>query len=175
MTTPAHTLVIGGSRGIGRTLVRRLAEAGHLVSDISRSHPADVDTEAPVRRWSADVADADALDRALDDVVRTSGRVSGAVLLQRYRGGGDDWAGEIATTLTATRRVLDWAGEHLEDRGSGKAVVVIGSIAGVYVASEQPVSYHMAKAALTQMVRYYAVSLGGRGIRVNAISPGTIV
>jgi NAD(P)-dependent dehydrogenase (short-subunit alcohol dehydrogenase family) len=175
MTTPAHTLVIGGSRGIGRTLVRRLAEAGDLVSIVSRSHPAEVDTEASVRRWSADVADTDALDRVLDDVVRTSGRVSGAVLLQRYRGAGDDWAGEIATTLTATRRVLDWAGEHLEDRGSGKAVVVVGSIAGVYVAAEQPVSYHMAKAALTQMVRYYAVSLGGRGIRVNAIAPGTIV
>jgi NAD(P)-dependent dehydrogenase (short-subunit alcohol dehydrogenase family) len=45
----------------------------------------------------------------------------------------------------------------------------------MYVASEQPVSYHMAKAAVTQMVRYYAVALGASGIRVNAISPGTIV
>jgi NAD(P)-dependent dehydrogenase (short-subunit alcohol dehydrogenase family) len=33
----------------------------------------------------------------------------------------------------------------------------------------------MAKAALIQMVRYYAVALGHRGIRVNAISPGTTV
>ena len=37
MTTPAHTLVIGGSKGIGRTLVRRLAEAGSIDSIVSRS------------------------------------------------------------------------------------------------------------------------------------------
>jgi len=33
----------------------------------------------------------------------------------------------------------------------------------------------MAKAALSQMVRYYAVSLGRKGIRINAVCPGTIV
>jgi len=37
------------------------------------------------------------------------------------------------------------------------------------------VSYHVAKAALSQMVRYYAVALGPLGIRVNCVSPGTIM
>jgi NAD(P)-dependent dehydrogenase (short-subunit alcohol dehydrogenase family) len=173
LTATPHTLVVGGSRGIGRTVARRLAADGDRVSIIGRSKPSGDDTPG-IQSWTADVCDADGLARVLDDVAR-SGSVSGLVLLQRYRGSGDEWAGEIATTLTATRQLLDWAGSHLEDRGRGKSVVVVSSIAGAFVASEQPVSYHMAKAALTQMVRYYAVALGPRGIRVNAISPGTIV
>lgn len=171
----AHTLVVGGTTGIGRTLVRRLAADGHAVSVIGRTAAAGFEGLSAVRSYAADVADRAQLDRALAEVLRGQGSVSGAVLLQRYRGDGDDWAGEIATTVSATRRLLDWAGEHLDDRGRGRAVVVIGSIAASYVANEQPVSYHMAKAAVTQMVRYYAVALGRKGLRVNAIAPGTIV
>lgn len=173
--TRAHTLVVGGTKGIGRTLVRRLAAEDRTVSVIGRSQAAGFDPPTRVKAWAADVTDEASLARTLADVTRAHGPVSSAILLQRFRGDGDDWAGEMATSVTATRRLLDWAGEHLRDSGSGPAVVVISSIAASYVASEQPVSYHVAKAAVTQMVRYYAVSLGRKGIRVNAISPGTIV
>jgi NAD(P)-dependent dehydrogenase (short-subunit alcohol dehydrogenase family) len=174
VTLAPHTLVIGGSHGIGRTVARCLEADGGQVSIVGRSRPSGADNPR-VRSWTADVCDADGLARVLEDVIRTAGSVNGLVLLQRYRGTGDDWAGEIATTLTASRHLIEWAGAHLEDRSGGKAVVVVSSIAGAFVAAEQPVSYHMAKAALTQMVRYYAVALGPRQIRVNAISPGTIV
>jgi len=170
-----HTLVVGGTRGIGRAVARRLAEDGQIVSIIGRRALAPDALQAQVKSWSADVSVADQRDGALADIVGVQGSVSGVVLLQRYRGNGDDWAGEMATSVTATRALLEWAGEHLVDRGSGKAVVVVSSIASGSVASEQPVSYHVAKAAMSQMVRYYAVSLGPRRVRVNAICPGTIV
>jgi len=170
-----HTLVVGGTKGIGRAVARRLAGDGHAVSVIGRSQPPhDVD-EPAVKAWTTDVADLPHLRTTLSQIVRAQGPLSAAVLLQRYRGGGDDWAGEIGTSLTATRELIEWAGEHFEDLGSGKAIVVVSSIASGYVASEQPVSYHMAKAAMSQMVRYYAVSLGRKGIRINAVCPGTIV
>src|SRR2546427_1058254 len=170
-----HTLVVGGTKGIGRAVARRLAGDGHAVSVIGRSQPPhDVD-EPAVKSWTTDVADLPHLRTTLSQIVRAQGPLSAAVLLQRYRGGGDDWAGEIGTSLTATRELIEWAGEHFEDLGSGKAIVVVSSIASGYVASEQPVSYHMAKAAMSQMVRYYAVSLGRKGIRINAVCPGTIV
>jgi NAD(P)-dependent dehydrogenase (short-subunit alcohol dehydrogenase family) len=173
MTTRPHTLIVGGTRGIGRAVAARLAHSGHAVSVIGRSTPAKAD--ANVRVWTADVADSGRLATVLDEIGREQGRVSGAVLLQRFRGDGDDWAGEIATSLDATRQVIDWVGNHAESRGQGPAIVVVGSTAASFIASEQPVSYHMAKAAVIQMVRYYAVALGPKGIRVNAVSPGTTV
>jgi NAD(P)-dependent dehydrogenase (short-subunit alcohol dehydrogenase family) len=172
---PPHILVVGGTKGIGRAVARRLADDDQTVSVIGRSRPARVSDQPRTKSWAADVADLPLLRATLDEIVGTQGPLSGAILLQRYRGGEDDWAGEIGTSLTATRELIEWAGEHFEDLGHGKAVVVVSSIASVYVASEQPVSYHAAKAAMSQMVRYYAVSLGRRGLRVNAICPGTIV
>lgn len=175
MTARAHTIVVGGTKGIGRTIARRLASGDNLVSVIGRSEASDLASVPHIKSWTADVGDGAALQGALAETVRAHGAASAAVLLQRYRGAGDDWEGEIATSLTGTRALLEWAGERFEDRGSGKAVVIVSSAAASYVASEQPVSYHMAKAAVTQMVRYYAVAFGSKRLRVNAISPGTIV
>jgi NAD(P)-dependent dehydrogenase (short-subunit alcohol dehydrogenase family) len=173
-TTVPHILVVGGTKGIGRAVVRRLAADDQIVSVIGRSQPPR-DSDQRIKSWAADVSDLAQLKATLAEIVRLRGPLSGAVLLQRYRGGGDDWAGEIGTSLTATRELIEWAGEHFQDLGRGKAVVVVSSIASRYIASEQPVSYHVAKAAMSQMVRYYAVSLGRKGIRINAICPGTTV
>ncbi len=170
----AHILVVGGTKGIGRAVARRLAADGQIVSVIGRSEPAR-DPGAGIRPWPVDVVDLPALRATLDRIVGSEGPISGAVLLQRHRAGGDDWAGEIATSLTATRELIEWASDHFQDLGCGKAIVLVSSIASSYIASEQPVSYHVAKAAMSQMARYYAVSLGRKGIRINAICPGTVV
>lgn len=170
-----HALVIGGSRGIGRTLVRSLATAGQAVSVVSRSVPVGFEDLPLVRGWIADVADTKALHDALSALLEARGPVGGVVLLQRYRGDGDAWAGELATSLTATRNVLDWVGDVGRLPTGGTAVVVIGSAAATFIASEQPASYHVAKAGVVQLVRYYAVALGGKNVRVNSISPGTII
>jgi len=173
LTDRRHTLVIGGSKGIGRALVRVLAENGDKVSVVART--ASPDDLPLVTSWVADVADARNLERTLASLLKSQGPVSGAVLLQRFRGEGDDWEGEFATSLTATRNILEWIAEHRQERENGTSVVIIGSAAGTFVASEQALSYHVAKAAIAQMARYYAVSYGPKGVRVNVISPGTIV
>src|SRR5471030_1670471 len=125
MTSRPHTLIVGGTKGTGRAIARRLAERGHAVSVIGRSTPAAGDVNANIRTYAADVTDAAALAKALSEIAKEQGNVSSVVLLQRFRGDGDDWAGEIATSLTATRQVIDWASEHAEARGQGPAIVVI--------------------------------------------------
>jgi len=120
------------------------------------------------------VQDEEATGSALDEVVDSAGPLSHLVCLQRFRGEGDAWAGEIDVTLRATRDLV----EHLAGRfggPGGNAIVLVGSVIGHEVIDSQALGYHVAKAGLEHMVRYYAVKLGPRGIRVNGLSPCTVV
>ena len=40
---------------------------------------------------------------------------------------------------------------------------------------EQPLSYHVAKAGLRQLVRHEAVAMGPLGVRVNCVSPSRVI
>jgi NAD(P)-dependent dehydrogenase (short-subunit alcohol dehydrogenase family) len=100
--------------------------------------------------------------------------LSNLVFFQRFRGEGDSWVGEIETTLTATKNAIEsLSGEF--DATSAPAIVIVGSLASDLIADDQPLSYHVGKAGLNQMVRYYAVALGPIGIRVNAVTPGIVL
>lgn len=173
MTARRHTLVVGGTKGAGRAFAARAAAAGHVVSVFGRTPPADA-ASGTLRHWAVDVANGDALRGALADVSSQHGPVTSVACFQRFRGAGDAWEGELATTLTATRQVIEWSATHA-DASDGASLVLIGSAAAQFIAAEQPASYHVAKAALVQLARYYAVSLGPSRIRVNVVSSGTIV
>lgn len=170
-----HSLVIGGTRGIGRALVGILSREGHIVSVIGRRAPQEKDRAIlNTNYWTADITDQKLIYGVLANIVKQNGKLSNLVFYQRYRGEGDKWAGEMETSLTATKSVI----EHLIDKfevSSGNSIVVVSSIAGSFIADEQPLSYHAAKGALIQMVRYYAAVLGAKGIRVNSVSPSTIL
>lgn len=167
-----HTLVIGGTRGIGRAVVRRFVEDGDTVSVVGRT--LGKSRSPHVHHFAADLGETETFGATLDEIVRSNGRLSNLVFLQRFRGDGDEWEDELAVSLTATRFVV----EHLRERfvaRRGGAIVIVTSNASRLVASEQGVAYHAAKAALRQMARYYAVELGPARIRVNCVSPGTVL
>jgi NAD(P)-dependent dehydrogenase (short-subunit alcohol dehydrogenase family) len=168
-----HSLVVGGTRGIGRELVDLFVREGHKVSVIARRLPESKAARKGVRYWPVDIRDEVVLRAVLVRLTKESGKINHLVFFQRFRGEGDSWRGEIETSLSATKAVV----EALQDKfGSGeKAIVVVSSINGALIAGHLPIGYHVAKAALQQMVRYWAVTLGGRGIRVNSVSPGTVL
>jgi len=171
MSAP-HSLVIGGTRGIGRELVDEFIGAGHSVSVVARRLPKRGAESRNVRYYAADIGGAD-IHHTLNEIVSEAGKINHLVFFQRYRGSGAPWEGEIATSLTATKAVV----EVLQDKFAQgeKSIVVVSSTAAALVSAYAPVGYHAAKAALCQMVRYWAVVLGPLGIRVNSVSPGTVL
>lgn len=79
-----HTLVVGGTRGIGRALVKALIAEGGAVSVFARRAPAKKVSRA--RYWTVDVTDSRQVADSLRDVVRPRGKLDGLVFFQRYRG-----------------------------------------------------------------------------------------
>jgi NAD(P)-dependent dehydrogenase (short-subunit alcohol dehydrogenase family) len=163
-------LVIGGTRGIGREVVRLFAESGSMVSVFGRRPPPPGDSQGEaLRYWAVDLTDATGTAKALEGVLER-GPVHNVVFLQRYRGTEDSWQGEIETSLTASKRVIESLAGHFGTPGS---VVFVSSVASELVVHNQPLSYHLGKAGMDQLIRYYAVNLGPLGIRVNGVAPAT--
>lgn len=170
-----HSLIIGGTRGLGREVVKLFSAAGHTVSIIGRREPAAQDRDIPNTYFHiADLADPEGLKAALAEAVKAQGKLSYLVFCQRYRGKDDDWQGEFDITLTATKVTVEALQDEFETSGD-KGIVMVSSVFGDYVGEGQPMSYHVGKAGLNHMMRFYAVNLGRKGIRVNAITPFTFL
>ena len=99
-----HILIIGGTGGLGHESIKTLATEHDDVSDIGRRMPDEPGPENDrTHFWIADLLDWEQLSGALKEVVSRNGKLTSLVFFQRYRGDGDQWAGEIETSLTATK------------------------------------------------------------------------
>ena len=76
-----HTLVVGGTRGIGVALVRLLAARGHRLSIIGRRPAGEVSQPAPgVRYWPADVLDHRRVAAVVEEALAAHGALRGGLL-----------------------------------------------------------------------------------------------
>jgi len=167
-----HAVVVGGTRGLGLVVVERFLARGCNVTVISRN-PSQRHAGSPqVHHLPADLEHAESLDGIWTKAYDALGSINYLVLCQRFRGTGDPWDGEIRVGLTASKRLIEGFADHFTPAGD-RAIGVVSSVYAQYVGSSQPVGYHVVKAGLNEMVRYYAATLGRRGIRVNAIMPLT--
>jgi NAD(P)-dependent dehydrogenase (short-subunit alcohol dehydrogenase family) len=170
-----HSLIIGGTRGIGRELVRMFSEEGQAVSVVGKRPPSEEDrARQNVSFWTVDVRDKAGVKSALAGIVEKNGKLDNLVFLQRFKSDGDKWIGEIETSLTATKEIIEvLAGQFSE--ATDHSIVAVSSIADEFIADGQPAGYHVGKAGLWHLVRYFAVTLAPGGIRVNCVAPCTFV
>ncbi len=169
-----HLIIVGGSKGIGRAFCLLAASAYEVVTVISRNKPSGSEDLPKNVLWQAmDVADEKSVTEVLPEVVERNGRVNGLAFFQRHRGD-NSWEGNLKVCLSATRNVILTLKNHFALEGE-RSIAIISSIASRFVANEQDEGYHVAKAGLIGMTRYFAYELGALGIRVNAISPGTVL
>lgn len=171
-STIPQTVVVGGAKGGGRAWARLAHLNGRRVTVVGRTAPEGGLGEG-VAFERCDLSRPGAVASLCARLVKR-GPLDSLAFFQRFRGAGDPWSGELAVSLTATQALIEGLSGHFAPDGA-RSIVAIGSNAGHLVADEQPAGYHVAKAALIQLVRYYAVTLGPFGLRVNAVSSGTVI
>ena len=86
----------------------------------------------------------------------------------------EGWRKAIEIDLVSTVNAVHRVRPHLEKSGAGATLTIIGTVSLVEVSGPtQP--YRSVKAALVPFVKSLAIDLAPKGIRVNMVSPGTIL
>jgi 3-oxoacyl-[acyl-carrier protein] reductase len=181
-------LVTGGSRGIGRATALALAAEGCTLMLAARGAERLAATAAEVAALGGKVATV-AVDLAvpeggtqavaatvaafgkLDILIANAGGSTGA--REMVESTDADWAATYAFNVGHSIAALRAAVPHLAQSDAASAVFV-ASISG-RAAATRGAQYAAAKAALIQAARSLAWELGPQRIRVNTVSPGSIL
>jgi 3-oxoacyl-[acyl-carrier protein] reductase len=177
-------LVIGGSRGIGAAIVRRMARDGAAVAftyaasadkgnEVAREIGSRGGKALAIRADSVEIA---AVQAAVEETVGTFGRLdilvnnAGIMVLatiDQFKV--DDFDRMLAVNVRAPYFAIQAAARHM---GPGGRAITIGSVVADRSAFAGSSVYSLTKGAVATMVRGLAIDLAPRGITVNNVQPG---
>lgn len=186
--TQKNIFISGSSRGIGRAIALRLAQAGHSIVLHGRA-PSDAlnqtleDVKAlgvEARALTFDVTDRDAARNTLLTDIETNGMYWGIVINAGITEDGtfagmtpQAWDRVIRTDLDGFYNLVQPLIMPLVHTRRGGRIVAISSVSGV-MGNRGQVNYSAAKAGLIGAVKALALELASRKITVNAVAPGLI-
>jgi len=179
-------LVTGASRGIGAAIAKRLAADG---ADVAITYAKDVDganavvkaIESAGRKGfavQADAADAGAVNAAVEQVVKTFGRIdvlvnnAGTAIPKPFEEATLEeidrvFAINVRGVMVATQAAL----KHMPNGGR---IISIGSCVGERMMTPGLTAYSATKGAVKMFTQGLAREVGDRNITVNNIQPGPI-
>ncbi|HZV12652.1 MAG TPA: 3-oxoacyl-[acyl-carrier-protein] reductase [Candidatus Kapabacteria bacterium] len=180
-------LVTGGSRGIGKAIVKRLAADG---ATVGFTFNANADAAAQtveeirsaggnVKAYRCDNADAGSIEAAvhavitdlggLDILVNNAGITRDGLIARMSEA---DWDAVIDTNLKGTFLFSKAAIKHMMSKRQGR-IINIASVVGITGNAGQA-NYVSSKAGVIGLTKSIAKELAGRSITANAIAPGYI-
>lgn len=178
-------IVTGGASGIGKAMCVAFAREGAnvVVADIdeakAKAAAAEIAAHGKATSVRVDVTDSASANAMASNVNKQFGRIDilannvGVRIVKPFLEHSDaDWNVMIATNLTGPFLCARAVVPFMKQRGSGR-IINTASIAS-FVGRPDRVAYVSAKAGLLGMTRAMAIDLGGMGITVNALAPGSI-
>jgi 3-oxoacyl-[acyl-carrier protein] reductase len=184
--THKTALVTGASRGIGRAAALALAKAGaRVIVHYGRGKDEAEAVVAEIRAFggeadpvSADLAAPDgahvlarqvrALVGSRLDILVANAGISKAAPIEEHSV--EDFDKLFAVNVRAPFFLVQ---QLLPALGEGSSVILVSSLAARAAVGEL-FAYAATKGAIGALVKHFAVALGRRGIRVNAVAPGVI-
>jgi len=178
MRLDGKIILLTGSRGgLGSVVIPILSGAGATLIVVDRVLSQDIiDRRGGFR---ADVTNESEVTRVVADTVRQAGRIDGLINLVGafVPGSAVDtdvakWQTMLSLNVTSAFLLSRAVIPHMTARRSGRLIHIAAR------AALEPfpgaAAYLVAKAALISLIRVLALELGGAGVTVNGILPGTI-
>ena len=178
--TGKTAVITGASAGIGAAIAERFVEEGAsvLLTDLAEDSGVALAKRLGQRFLRADMASTADRDALFEDVASTWGRldilvnnagITHAAELNELTEEGFDRV--IAVNVKAATFATQAAARLMQEGGS---IINLSSVNAVLAIPNQ-IPYAISKGAIRQLTNVTAVALAPRGIRVNAIGPGTIM
>ena len=185
-------LVTGGASGIGKHIGTAMAEAGAdvVLADIDEAGAAETadniedETGVSAMGVEVDVTDPDQVDAAVEATVEEFGRLdaafanAGIAELERQVNNYDpvQWERIIGVNLDGVFYTDRAAAAVMAEQESGGSIINTASVYGLRATDVMGTMYAYAasKGGVVNLTRAMANSLGGKGIRVNAIAPSHV-
>jgi 3-oxoacyl-[acyl-carrier protein] reductase len=181
-------LITGGTRGIGKGIVRWLASRNYAVAFSGRDQVAgealenEIKSEGGVARFfQSDLNQSGSVVELINATVTTLGSLdvlvhnAGIYPEQAFANLSlADWHSVLDTNLTSGFLLTQAAAPHLANSDSGR-IVFISSITGPRTGISGLTHYSASKGGIDGLMRALAVELASLGITVNGVAPGTIL
>jgi NAD(P)-dependent dehydrogenase (short-subunit alcohol dehydrogenase family) len=179
-------LVTGGAQGIGRAVADRLVSEGAqvMIMDMHREYGESAVAELRERAGAGvgyvhgDISDETQVAAAVAATVRAFDGVellvncAAAFIMRGVEATVEDWRRVMDVNIMGHALMVKHTAAHMAAAGGG-SIVNISSISA-HIAQPGFLTYSATKAAIVGMTRCMAADLAGQGIRVNAVSPGTV-
>jgi NAD(P)-dependent dehydrogenase (short-subunit alcohol dehydrogenase family) len=174
-------IVTGGAQGIGEACARRFAREGArvVIADVADAAGEALAAELGALYLHCDVGDKADVDAAVTSTLKAHGRID--VLVNNagiFRAAEfldvteADFDAVLRVNIKGSFLMGQAVARVMAQQGSGN-IVNMSSVNGV-LAIPTIASYNVSKGGINQLTRVMALALADKGIRVNAVAPGTI-